>query len=481
MAMKMWKYINEILENFRNCFSRQASFQWFVVIVIGSMLRTDTLGVTSVIRDLALSPKLYETMLNFFRSSSWSLEGITDCWCQIVRKCAPVYMENGKVILVGDGVKQAKEARKMAGVKKLHQESENSSKAEYIFGHMFGAIGVLIGDNQKLFCVPLFINLQDGIKTICSWINPDERQESHIVQMIQNGVRMTKIFGQSILLLDRYFLSTKALVALKTLQSTGIQLLHILTKAKQSCVAYEKVHQPKSGKGRPRKKGKAIKLITLFETAIASFKKTNVLIYGKNEQVSYYCINLLWGQGLYQELRFVLVKYNGAQSILVTTDLTLSPEEIIRLYSYRFKIECTFRELKQVIGCFGYHFWSKSMPKLNRYLKKEDKNPIDLVEDNNAKKNIILTVKAIEGYVMCGAIALGLLQMIAVKFSTPLNQNKLRYLRTVSNQIASEATVAYYLRKNIFLFMAKTKYYGITKIINDKQMEPELCEDLEAS
>lgn len=33
----------------------------------------------------------------------------------------------------------------MPDVKKLHQESENSSKAEYIFGHMFGEVGVLYG------------------------------------------------------------------------------------------------------------------------------------------------------------------------------------------------------------------------------------------------------------------------------------------------------------------------------------------------
>jgi hypothetical protein len=50
------------------------------------------------------------------------------------------------------------------------------------------------------------------------------------------------------------------------------------------------------------------------------------------------------------------------------TDLTLAAVDIICLYSYRFKIECTFREMKQVIGAFDYHFWSKSMPKLKWYL-----------------------------------------------------------------------------------------------------------------
>ncbi|WP_132247149.1 hypothetical protein [Marinisporobacter balticus] len=75
------------------------------------------------------------------------------------------------------------------------------------------------------------------------------------------------------------------------------------------------------------------------------------------------------GKGYYSELRFVLVKYQGKCTILVSTKLDLGPTSMIELYAYRFKIECTFRELKQVIGGFSYQFWSKSMPKLKRYLK----------------------------------------------------------------------------------------------------------------
>ncbi|MFT5192678.1 MAG: hypothetical protein ACI957_005736, partial [Verrucomicrobiales bacterium] len=52
--------------------------------------------------------------------------------------------------------------------------------------------------------------------------------------------------------------------------------------------------------------------------------------------------------------------------ILLTTDLTLSAEEIILLYSLRFKIELTFKQAVHSVGSFGYHFWMAEMKPIKR-------------------------------------------------------------------------------------------------------------------
>jgi Transposase DDE domain. len=466
----MLKFMNEVLCSFRTCFTRTAAFEWFVVLVVGLMVRSDHLGVTSIIRDLALDPRHYESMIHFFRSSAWSLESLRRTWLEAVHRFAPLLYVRGRVVLVGDGMKQAKEGRHMPGVKRLHQESENVSKSEYIFGHLFGAIGILAGTPQKWFCLPLSMNLQDGVKAIFGWAgDAEERQNSHVVQMIDQAFVAARTFGRALLLLDRYFLSIPALqrLAERNLASDGP--LHIVTKAKMNAVAYEKPEPKKPSRGRPPKKGKMVKLVELFQTRAAEFQTAAVTIYGKEETVSFLCLDLLWGQGLYKELRFVLVRHGDRLSILVSTDLTLDATEIIELYGYRFKIECTFREMKQVIGAFGYRFWSASVPKLNRYRRRGETDPLEQVTNESDRKRIRLTLQAIEGFVMCSVIATGIVQLLALHFSGRTPARFIRYLRTPSKSIVSEATVVAYLRQSIFRLFAQNPHLSVTQIIRSKQ------------
>jgi hypothetical protein len=425
-------------------------------------------GVTSFIRELWLNPRHYEVLLHFFRSTAWQLTALQGKWLGFVTGVDSLIKENAMPILIGDGTKEGKEGRKMPCVKKLYQESENSSKASYIFGHMFGAIGVLAGNAEKMFCLPLSVTIHDGNAQIRKWMNDETSEESHVVRMIREACTVAKSFMPSILLLDRYFLTIPALQALAAEEiSAGRSLLTIITKAKRNATAYEHPIK-KPVRGRPPKKGQPVKILDLFSTCSNQFTEACVKVYGKHEQISYLCRDYLWGLKHYQELRFVLVNWFGTQSILVCTNLTFTPEQIIRLYGYRFKIECCFREMKQVIYGFSYHFWSRFTPKLNRYAKA-GVDPLDNVTDENQKTWITAAYKATQGFVMLACIAMGLLQLCSLRFYDEIRRSPRRWLRTESNSVPSEATAADFLRKSIFSTLLKRRDLAVIRFICDAQ------------
>jgi len=62
----MWEYVNSVFMSFRGCFNRKITFHYFVIIVVGFMLRYDNAGITSIIRTLGLEPGGYEALVHFF-------------------------------------------------------------------------------------------------------------------------------------------------------------------------------------------------------------------------------------------------------------------------------------------------------------------------------------------------------------------------------------------------------------------------------
>jgi hypothetical protein len=269
--------------------------------------------------------------------------------------------------------------------------------------------------------------------------------------------------GDSILLLDAYFFTASVL---KEMNRLAVKLgckLTLVTRAKISTTAYTKPNA-REGRGRPRKKGETVKLKTLFDTERERFKKAQVWLYGKEETIEYLCMDLLWGKGIYSLLRYVLVKSRGRHVILVCTNVNFTAEQIIRLYGYRFKIEVTFKMLKQLLNGLGHHFWSKYMPKLNRFAKKGKPDPLEQVTDRKERERILGAFRATERYVMLNLIAGGLLQLLALKYSKP-EKSCFNWLRTVSQKIVTEASMSQYMRRDIFMQFQKRPYLGILQII----------------
>ena len=124
----MVKELQRLLEFMRPAFSRQAAYGWFVVVFVGFLLRDDTFGVSSVVRALALAPENYTSLLHFFHSTAWTVDGIMGLWCRWLVARDVADRLGDRLVLLGDHTKTPKNGRKMPAVTTLHQDSETASK-----------------------------------------------------------------------------------------------------------------------------------------------------------------------------------------------------------------------------------------------------------------------------------------------------------------------------------------------------------------
>lgn len=479
----MFKLIDKILLQFSPCFKRIETFSWFIIIVIGMMLRIDTKGITTIIGCMNLEPRYYESMIHFFRSNSFSLEELKKQWQRIVNNYInPVTIDDRQIIL-GDHIKIMKEARYMPGIKKHFQDSENVGKSEYIFGHQHGMIGILAnGDTHQ--CIPLDIEIHGGVEDIDemkSDINTKQANllnEQHLSKENENSIekisKMTENYVETtknkvFLVLDAFFPSKTLFNSIKDFNGKiKEKMITIIVRAKSNYVAYEKPIQNKLG--RKRKYGEKVKLSDLFDKIDELFTETKMKLYGKNEVVHYYCIDLLW-KPIEREVRFILVKTGSKKMVLMCSDLSLQPEKAILTYTYRFKIEVSFKYLKHTLGSFFYHFWTKAMPKLSRYTTKTN---FSSVTNDDDKAKIIDTKRAIEVYTFISSIAYGIMTIIALRFSNNIWTKFAGWIRTKSSKVPSLEIVRGALTKEYYSNFINLSNYATLSKIKKYQRAPEL-------
>ena len=170
--LSLWGAWWNAMELLRPAFSRLGTFLWFATIVAGMTVRPDMLGVTSIVRALNLRGALYHRLLAHFHSTGVKLDALAALWTQVVLRLFPTALRvNGRLVLVGDGIKCPKRGKKMPAVKLLHQQSDANTKPEYIMGHSLQAVSVLVGAAHSFFAVPLAARIHEGLV----WSNRDRR------------------------------------------------------------------------------------------------------------------------------------------------------------------------------------------------------------------------------------------------------------------------------------------------------------------
>jgi len=436
----MLDYVYHALQIFRPIFTRRAAWLAFCAIVLGFIGAARIDGVSSFCRFWHLQAPGYLALLHLFRSSAWNLTDMLQCWGAFVLSQHETITVDGRVVLLGDHTMTAKDGRRMPGVVTLYQDSETQSKPQYFRGHCWGAIGLLIGTLDQSFCLPLVVRIHQGFTHLrqekCSSKHP-ETLATRLVQMAIDFAIEHNLL--SILVLDAFFSVAPVFKLAASIWSIAAKepMVTILARAKKSYVAYFPAESPQDrGPGRPRKYGEKVKLCKIFDR-MHLFEQAPCRVYGKIEPISFLALNLLW-KPTGDLIRFVFAVTSRGPIILMCSDLVMNPITAIELYCSRVREETMFAMLKHLIGAFRYHFWSKWMP---RHSRKPKKNQQSKQPPHEGVLKVQSCWESYERFVMFAAIALGLLQLIALKFSNSVWARFTSFLRTRSRSIPSEKTV----------------------------------------
>lgn len=434
--MKLWTHWYNAVLMLRPTCARMRTFLWFVTCLAGMTIRGDFLGVTSIVRALGVKGICYDRILDFYHGTGLKLDKLTHTWVRTVVKIFPdILRVNGRLLLVGDGIKIPKEGKKMPAVKGLHQQSESNSKSPFIMGHSFQAIGILVGALNNVFAVPLVSRIHEGLV----FSNRDQRT---LLDKMVSLIESLGICEPFFFIADAYYASGK--IIKKLLQKGN----HLITLVRSNAVAYYPASRNSQNKrrGRPRIYGKKVKLKTLFNDP-DTMQTASSPVYGeKRIQIQFRSVDLIWRPvGIL--VRFVAVIHPvRGRCILMCTDLGLPALEIIRLYGLRFKIELSFKQAIRVLGTYAYHFWMRTMKPIKRFSGDQylHKKP------EAYRQAVRRKIDAYHRYVQTGLIAQGLLQYLSAAFPQLVFSSFGSWFRTIRSDFSPSEHVAAIALRNTF-------------------------------
>lgn len=261
-----------------------------------------------------------------------------------------------RIIVALDDSINPKSGKKIFGCGHFHDHAAKGNQSSYPWSQCILAIGLLKKVKERWACLPLdyrFYMMQKDIEAESATAKRKGKLLSFESKMEQAAAMIREIqnyYHQRVLIVADSWFGNNGLWS--RLDRGGEGIFHLLSRMRTNITLYDFAPAPKEKRkaGRPRKYGKRLGSVDDCAGRWKERARTyEVFLYGKKREVQAYSqtimlktmkcpVRVVW---CYRKTRYVA---------LMTTDLTLSIEQIIEYYGARWKIESGFKEIKQEIG-----------------------------------------------------------------------------------------------------------------------------------
>jgi len=347
--------LTPLQEEFSNTEQGERRKIWFaytllaVVVPFTSSITSNLLRALQTLFGLDIQSQRFYT---FMASTTLPWKGL---W-QTMWGMIPAPATEERIIVALDDSINPKSGKKIFGCGHFHDHAGKGNQSSYPWSQCILVIGLLKKVKSRWACLPLdfrFYMMQKDIEAEAATakrqgkVLPFESKMEQAASMIKE---VHNYFQQSVLIVADSWFGNDGLWSRLDRGSMGC--FHLLSRMRTNNTLYNfaPVSPKKRKAGRPRKYGKRLGSV---DECAAKWKEEaetyTVFLYGKKREVQAYSqtvmlktmkcpVRVVW---CYRKTRYVA---------LMTTDLTLSIEQIIEYYGARWKIESGFKEIKQEIG-----------------------------------------------------------------------------------------------------------------------------------
>jgi len=351
-----------LLLAFQPCFT-QPSFHSFWALTCAWILCSGRRSLTRIIQSAQLTEfKHYCSFHRFFSQARWKLD---DLGHRVFQLLLPFCGE----VLVGavDDTLARKSGRHIWGAGMHHDPLRSTqSRPFFAFGHnwvVFSLHVCFAFAPQKTWALPILVRLYRKRKN--SKLAPGrggKLERKQIGQATDKQYRTRPQLAVEMIQLVAGWAGQRKLRVLGDSAYAGGSIsrhlpanVELISRMTMKAALFEPPPAPTAGRGRRRKKGQRLpNPEQIAQDRRRTWSKTTVRIYGRKVKVWYHSIDALWYSSAGQKLlRIVVVrdpKGGRRDDCFFSTDLTLTPPQILESFALRWPLEVCFRDVKQFLG-----------------------------------------------------------------------------------------------------------------------------------